>query len=115
MPPCDTIQRVQVSEELKDINIDILESALKAMGFTTAKSKAGTTITFKGKEEETGNYFAGSYTNGKLTTIKNSFDPQLDINHVKVAYSNQVIQKSALAYGWKLSKTGKNSYTAQKG
>lgn len=113
--PCDTITTVQVSEELKDINIDILEAALKAMGFQTGMSKSRTTLAFKGTESETGNYFSGTYTNGKLTTIQNAFDPKLDINHVKVSYSHAVVQKSALAYGWKLQKTSKHGYIAQKG
>ena len=107
--PCDSIQTVTVSEKLENVDIDILKTALESMGFQVSKSKAGTTLTFAGKG------FSGSYSNGRLKSIGSAYGPKLDINQIKVAYSHAVIQKSALAYGWKLTKTGVSTYKAQKG
>lgn len=112
--PCDTIQTVKVSEELKNIDIKLLKKALEAMGFTVSMSKTGETLSFAGTNESTGRYHSGTYTKGKFTQITKGFSPKLDLNSVKVAYSHQVVQKSAMDFGWKLTKTGGNNYIAQK-
>lgn len=115
MPPCDSISVMSVSEELKNVDRDVLQKALESMGFTVPENRAG--LTYSGYHKETGQYYTGSYLNGKLNQQVQYGSPKLDINQVKVAYSHQVVQKAAGpgAYKWKLTKTGKDTYTAQKG
>jgi hypothetical protein len=107
--PCDTIQTVTVQEELKDLDLDILKAALESMGFGVSVRKS-CALEFSGYHD--GIYYSGNYAMNKLTA--SSQQGQLNINSVKEAYSHQTIQHSVPSFGWKLTKTGKDTYEAVK-
>jgi len=110
--PCDTIQTVTVEAELKNINWKLLKKALEAMGFTV-NAKEGF-LTFYGVHKETGTYHVGTYQNGKFSEKVSGNNDPLEINAVKRAYSHQIIKSAASTFGWKLNKSGKHTYSAQK-
>lgn len=110
--PCDTIQTVTVKAELKNINHKLLKKALEAMGFTV-NEKDGY-LTFYGVNSETGSYHRGTYQNGVFREQIEVGQAPLEINAVKRAYSAQVVQSAANTFGWKLTKTSKHTYSAQK-
>lgn len=110
--PCNTIQTSTVQAELKNINIRLLKKALEAMGFTV-NEKDGY-LTFYGTYKETGGNHVGTYQNGKFKEQVRGYSEPLEINAIKRAYSAQIVQQAANSFGWKLTKTGANTYEAQK-
>lgn len=106
--PCDTIQIMTVQEELKGLNKGLLKKALIAMGFSV--NDRTSSLEFFGTHK--GTEYTGSYANDKFTA--SSYAGQLDINAVKVAYSTQVVESTAMDFGWSLTNLGNGEYEAEK-
>lgn len=111
--PCNTIQYVTLAETLEGVDIDTLADTLDSLGFTVAKSKAGTLLSFSGVQD--GKTWTGTYSvGGKMTVSARGYSSKFNFEAVKDAYSHNVVQKAATAYGWKLTPTGDNTYDAVK-
>lgn len=110
--PCDTTQTMSVQEELKNLDPVLLKAALESMGFKVTVTNG--VLRYSGVHKESGVSYTGSYQKNKFTAVTQSWNKPLEINAVKRAYSAQIVQKSAMTFGWKLTKTGANTYTAVK-
>jgi hypothetical protein len=108
--PCDTIQTTNVSFTLENTNLDLLEKALVGLGFNVTKQSNGRLV-FYGRERNEN----GSFKDGKFQVNYSAYRTEFDINQVKRAYSQQVVQNTAQRYGWKLKSTAENKYAVQKG
>ncbi len=100
--PCYTVQCCSCNLEKADI--DLLEKALKKLGYSTSKG-AGKTFTFSK------NGISGSYSNNKLNFRYSSSQEAPDTDAIKRAYSEQVIKDKAKAYqaeGWEFEQDGEN-------
>lgn len=110
--PCDTIQTTTIQAELKNINWKLLKKALEAMGFNVNEKNG--MLTFYGVHKDTGTHHSGGYANGKFVEQVQGSAKPLEVNAVKRAYAAQIVQVGAAQFGWKLTKSGKNTYEAQK-
>lgn len=103
--PCDTLQTTTISEGLANVDKEVLKKALESMGFIVRETKTG--LTYSGYQKETGQYYAGSYKDGKLNQRVQQGSPKLDITQVKIGCAVQTLKKGSNAFTWKLSFTSK--------
>ncbi len=106
MPPCDSITTSTISEELKNVDEEVLTKALEAMGLKVRATKTAG-LNYSGYHKETGQYYTGAYKDGKLNQKVQQGSPKLDITQVKIGCAVQTLKKGSNAFTWKLSFTSK--------
>lgn len=106
--PCDTIQTSNVEFNLEKTDRVLLKLAIEALGYKVNVS-ADATIKFTNQYD-----IDGEFRNGKLVT-KMPSGREFDVNRLKRAYSEQVVNKVARQYGWKMKQKAPGKYQVQKG
>ena len=91
--PCNTIQRSKIEFLAKSTDIGLLRKCLEAMGLKDI-AQVGELLIFR-TLDGVGNY---NKATGKLI-LPQSFD----VNAIKRAYSEQVVQSQAIKHGWRIS------------
>ncbi len=91
--PCNTIQRSKVEFLATTTDTSLLTEALRSLGFTDI-AQQGELILFR-TVAGPGNFHKGT---GKLI-LPQSFD----VNTIKRAYSEKVVQSQAAKHGWKIA------------
>lgn len=96
--PCDTVRTSRVELRLDATDLGLLKKALESLGYEA--NVGNKLVTFNDKTFNVrGEY---NITSGRLTaeTIGNT---RFDLNAVKRAYSEQVVNQQAEQMGWEIS------------
>ena len=94
--PCDTIQRSEVEFLPDSTDTHLLTLALKRLGFEVATLSDRFVLR---KQDTYGYYRSGSY---EAKTGRIELYSGWDVNEIKRAYSEQVIESQARKFGWQL-------------
>jgi hypothetical protein len=90
--PCWTVQESKVEFLAKTTDRDLLTAALEKLGYEVTRASAAVLI-FR-KDGASGSYDAQS---GRLGLAEG-----WDVNEIKRAYSEQVVESQARRFGWQL-------------
>jgi len=108
--PCNTITKSSVTLELKADNQEYLVAALKELGFAVQVLE-NKSISFYDRFRNV----SGVFENGKLKISGyRGAAEQYDINPIKRAYSGEVVKAASKRFGWKLTQTESNKFTAKR-
>jgi hypothetical protein len=91
--PCNTIQRSKVEFLAKSTDIRLLTEALRGLGYTDIAQVRE--LLFFRTAQGAGNF---NTSTGKLV-----LPTSLDVNTIKRAYSEQLVQSQAVKHGWKIA------------
>lgn len=103
--PCDTVSRSTI--DMAKANPDILERALKQMGFNVTKTQTGLQFSKFG--------VSGTFAKDKLNITARQ-GHELETNEVKRAYSVELVKTATSRFGWtmKQQKDQPNKFTVQR-
>ena len=94
--PCYTIQQSHVEFLAKSTDLTLLAEALRKLGFEVAELDDRLALR---KQDSNGYYRVGSYDR---TTGRLELDSAWDVNEIKRAYSERVVESQARKFGWQL-------------
>jgi len=94
--PCYTIQQSHVEFLAKSTDLTLLAEALRKLGFEVSELDDRLALR---KQDSNGYYRAGSYdrASGQL-----ELESTWDVNEIKRAYSERVVERQARKFGWQL-------------
>lgn len=91
--PCNTIQRSKVEFLAKSTDVALLIKGLQSLGISHVE-QSGELVVFRTIDG------VGSYSKA---TGKLNLPQSCDVNAIKRAYSEQVVQSQASKHGWRIS------------
>ena len=94
--PCYTIQQSHVKFLAKSTDLTLLTDALRKLGFEVAQLDGRLVLR---KQDGNGVFRLGSYDR---TTGRLELDGAWDVNEIKRAYSERVVESQARKFGWQL-------------
>lgn len=102
--PCFQIRETSVAFTAK--SLDTLKKALEDMGMSVGST--GSQLEFNGRHEETGQYHAGSYKDGKLVFL----GTPLNVEEVKLSYAAALVKSQWSKHG-KVVQKSKTKFVVQ--
>ena len=94
--PCYTIQQSHVEFLSKSTDLTLLTEALRKLGFEVSELNDRLVLR---KLDANGYFRSGSYDR---TTGRIELDSSWDVNEIKRAYSERVVESQARKFGWQL-------------
>jgi hypothetical protein len=94
--PCYTIQQSHVEFLAKSTDLTLLTEALRKLGFEVSELDHRLVLR---KRDPNGYFRSGSYDR---TTGRLELDSAWDVNEIKRAYSERVVESQARKFGWQL-------------
>ena len=94
--PCYTIQQSHVEFLAKSTDLTLLAEALRKLGFEVSELNDRLVLS---KLDANGYFRSGSYDR---TTGRIELDSSWDVNEIKRAYSQRVVESQARKFGWQL-------------
>jgi len=94
--PCYTIQQSHVEFLAKSTDLTLLAEALRKLGFEVSELNDRLVLS---KLDANGYFRSGSYDR---TTGRIELDSSWDVNEIKRAYSERVVESQARKFGWPL-------------